>query len=545
MKMGEFPLAEAEGAVLAHSVKLGTKTFKKGRILSAADLATIAAAGRDRVMAARLEPSDVGEDTAATALAEAVAGENLRRSVAFTGRCNLFAEARGLAVIDRQRLDRVNLVDEAITIATVPPYEIVEPKQMVATIKVIPFAVSQALVDACIAAAAGATKLIGVATFKRKRIGLIQTLLPGLKPSVIEGTVEATRLRVEGLGCELHREIRCPHEEAETAAAVAQLKGEGCDIVLIMGASANTDRRDVVPLAIERLGGAVDHVGMPVDPGNLLVFGHVGEVPTVGLPGCARSPKFNGFDWVLQRLAADVKVTREDIMRMGAGGLLTEISSRPLPRANATKPADAVQRAAHITGVVLAAGIGKRMGANKMATMVDGAPMISHVVDSVIASHAKPVIVVTGHEPERVRDALKGRNVTFVHNPDYATGQSTSLRAGIAAVPADADGAIVCLGDMPRIKPADIDRIVNAFNPVEGRGIVVPTWKGKRGNPILWARRFFDEMKAVSGDIGARQIISAHGEAVYELEMGDDSALVDVDTPEALASLAPAMKATA
>jgi molybdenum cofactor cytidylyltransferase len=143
-----------------------------------------------------------------------------------------------------------------------------------------------------------------------------------------------------------------------------------------------------------------------------------------------------------------------------------------------------------------------------------------------------------GTEVEQAaRDAAGDRSIRVVHNPGYATGLSASLAAGISALSDDVDGAIVCLGDMPRVVPAVLDRLIAAFDPVEGRAICVPTYRGKRGNPVLWDRRFFPELRAIAGDVGARHLIGTHGESVAEVEMADDGVLVDVDTPQALATL--------
>jgi molybdenum cofactor cytidylyltransferase len=252
----------------------------------------------------------------------------------------------------------------------------------------------------------------------------------------------------------------------------------------------------------------------------------------LGLPGCARSPKLNGFDWVLQRLAAGIPVSRADVMGMGVGGLLMEIPTRPQPR-DGPRPAQQGQVAA----IVLAAGQSRRMGPdNKLLAPIDGRPMIAHVVDAMLASRTSPVIVVTGHEAERVRAALGGRKVQWRHNPDYAEGLSASLRAGLDALP-EVEGVVIALGDMPRIKAGQIDRLVAAFNPTEGRAICVPTVRGKRGNPVLFASRFLPEMREIGGDVGARHLIGAHAEEVVEIEMDDDAALLDIDTPAALAAL--------
>ncbi|MSO93056.1 MAG: nucleotidyltransferase family protein [Rhodospirillales bacterium] len=168
-------------------------------------------------------------------------------------------------------------------------------------------------------------------------------------------------------------------------------------------------------------------------------------------------------------------------------------------------------------------------GRNKLLMDVEGRPMVARVVAAVRASRARPVIVVTGHEADRVRAALEDTAVSFAPNPDYRAGMSTSLRAGIAAVPADADGAIICLADMPDVTSAHIDRLIQAFDPAESRAICVPTHKGRRGNPVLWARKFFSEMQALTGDTGARALLKTHAEFVAEVAMGDAGVLFDVD----------------
>jgi molybdenum cofactor cytidylyltransferase len=280
---------------------------------------------------------------------------------------------------------------------------------------------------------------------------------------------------------------------------------------------------------------------MPVDPGNLLLLGHVAERVVLGLPGCARSPKVNGFDWVLERLVAGLPVGPAEIMRMGSGGLLAEIPSRPLPRADA-KPAEqrpaAKPASPRIGALLLAAGQSRRMGGpNKLLAEVDGAPMVAYVARRLLASRARPIIAVLGNQADAVDAALGKLPVERVRNPEFAGGLSTSLQRGIAALPPDLEGVLICLGDMPLISGRHIDRLIAAFNPLEGRAIIVPTRRGKRGNPVLWSKRFFPEMAEIAGDVGAKHLIGEHAELVAEVEMDDDAILVDIDTPEALEAL--------
>jgi molybdenum cofactor cytidylyltransferase len=291
---------------------------------------------------------------------------------------------------------------------------------------------------------------------------------------------------------------------------------------------------------------------MPVDPGNLLLLGHVGGKPVLGLPGCARSPKVNGFDWVLERLVAGLPVGPREIMSMGAGGLLAEIPARGLKRAAAggvpaETPMPKVSRGngsagPRIAALLLAAGRSSRMGTNKMLEEVDGKPMVARTAQRLLASRARPIIAVLGNQADAVDAALGRLPIERVRNPDYGDGLSTSLRRGLTALPADIDGVVVCLGDMPLIAGRDIDRLIAAFNPLEGRAIVVPTRRGKRGNPLLWSREFFSEMMTLAGDMGARKLIEEHPDRVSEIEMDSDSVLIDIDTPAALAELRERVK---
>jgi molybdenum cofactor cytidylyltransferase len=449
---------------------------------------------------------------------------------AFTGRANLFAESAGVLVVDKDAIDRLNQVDESITFATLAAYKPVVAGEMIATVKIIPFAVAEKARDAALAAAAAARPLVRVAPYRLRKIGVVSTVLPGLATKVIEKTLKVTEERLMPAGASIVAERRVAHDQAALAKAIEEVLGEGAELVLVFGASAIADRRDVIPAAVTTIGGRIEHFGMPVDPGNLLLIADVRGRPLLGAPGCARSPKENGFDWVLMRLLAGLNVPREAITGMGVGGLLMEIVTRPQPRAE--PPAVAPRR---VAAVVLAAGRSTRMGGpNKLLADIARRPLVRIAAEEALASRAKPVIVVTGHQREQVEKALAGLPVELVHNPDFADGLGTSVRAGIAAVPADADGAIVCLGDMPQVDAGLIDRLIAAFDPDQGALVVMPTFEGRRGNPVLWSRRFFPDLTAIEGDVGARHLIGRYSEAVVEVPLEGKAALVDVDTPEAL-----------
>ena len=330
MRFGRVPVSEAAGLVTAHTVRAGGATLRKGHVVTPEMAQQFAAAGLDDLVAVRLEPGDVGEDAAAHRLAERLGDRSLRVAAPFTGRCNLFAERPGVLLVDRAAIDGVNAVDEAVTAATLPPFRPVVAGEMVATVKVIPYAVAGVVLER--ACAALPEPPLRIAPYRLERVGVVSTRLPGLKESTIERTLSVLAERLAPTGARILAEARVPHDPAALADALARLDREGAELAVVFGASAIADRQDVIPAGIEGAGGRVEHLGMPVDPGNLLLIGSLGTMPVIGAPGCARSPKENGFDWVLHRLLAGLRVTRADIVALGVGGLLMEIVSRPQPR---------------------------------------------------------------------------------------------------------------------------------------------------------------------------------------------------------------------
>jgi molybdenum cofactor cytidylyltransferase len=527
MRFGPVPLAEAEGAIAAHSLRTQGGVVRKGTRLTAEQIAKLSKEGVEQIVVARLEADDVHEDEAARRIASVLKGDGIRLDEAGTGRCNLYAEQAGLLRVDRRTIDALNRLDPGLTVATLPEFSPVEAGRMVATVKIIPFALPERAV------AAGETHRsvpLSIARWRPLKVGLAATMLPGLKPSVMDKTRRILEERLRPAGATLLEELRVPHESVALADALGKLRGKGADLLIAFGASAITDKADVIPEAIESAGGEVRHFGMPVDPGNLLLIGELDGRPVLGAPGCARSPAENGFDWVLNRLLAGLEVEEKDITGMGVGGLLMEIVSRPQPREPAEEPD------AKVAAVILAGGQSRRMGGpNKLLAQFGGQSLIRRIAESALASKAGPVIVVTGDRAKSISDALSGLDVRFAHNPDFADGLATSLKTGLSAVPESASGALVLLADMPGVTAAIIDRLIDAFHGRPSPSIVLPTFAGKRGNPVLWARAFFPELMTVTGDTGARHILSLHEDAVERVEIGAAAGL-DVDTPEALAA---------
>ena len=326
MKFGPVPLSRAEGAILAHSLAVEGGRIRKGRVLDAADIARLAAAGHGRVMVARPEPGDVHEDAAAEAIARALVPDppaaGLRLAPAHAGRVNIHSEVTGVAEVFASRVHALNAVEPMITLATVAPFARLAPGGMVATVKIISYAVSGDSLRRAALAGRGALRMRPVVF---SRATLVSTTLGG-PPDEKGHRAVLGRLESLGIACDIRA---VAHDEAAIAAALAAAEGE---LILILTASATSDPHDVAPQAVRRAGGRVTRFGLPVDPGNLLFLGELAGRPVIGLPGCVRSPALNGADWVLERISCGLRPDNDALAAMGVGGLLKDSPARGMPR---------------------------------------------------------------------------------------------------------------------------------------------------------------------------------------------------------------------
>jgi molybdenum cofactor cytidylyltransferase len=475
------------------------------------------------------------EDEAARAIAGAISRHNLRLSEAVTGRVNVYSQVDGLFTAGKAAVDRFNRVDPAITLACLDDHVPVRRGDMVATVKIIPLAVRNETVAEAIAVLAE-TAPFEMKEFRPHSVTLVATELPSLKASVMDRTAKLLEQRLVISGSRLTKEIRIPHSADRLAEVLQQLDSHDTGepaMIIVFGASAVTDPEDVIPAAIRQAGGEVEHVGMPVDPGNLLVLGRMGNVPVVGAPGCARSPKENGFDWVLNRLMAGETPTSFDITGMGVGGLLMEIPTRPRPREKMEEHQPRLQ----VGTVLLAAGQARRMGQgglHKLLAQFDGTPLVRRTAEMLLQSEASPVVAVTGHRREEVEAALSGLDLPLRFNPNYGSGMASSLIVGFSTPKLSSnDGVLVMLADMPGITSEHVDLLIGAFRDAGGGVVVRSVSDGKRGNPIIIPRIAYDAVLRLEGDIGARAIVENSGLTVIDIDIGP-AAHLDVDTPEAV-----------
>jgi hypothetical protein len=336
MKFEPVPLSDAKGKILGHNIADadGRRLLRKGKPLADEDLEKLRLLGRQSVYVAKLEPDDVDENKAARRIAEAICGPGLHIPGVASGRANLLSDEMGILRIDVDRVVQVNEYD-GITLATLTTHSPVPPRQIVATVKVIPYAVPESIVSAVEEISSRNRPIVRVDALPSRSVGMILSGSTSIRARLISDFAPL-RDRIERLGSSVTRtDFVALEEEPDEAALAEMLKqhiSSGVGMVLLAGETAIMDSHDIVPRAVARAGGHVESVGAPVDPGNLLMLAYLNDVPVVGAPGCARSRKTNIVDWILPRLLVGDQLTRRDIVELGHGGLLQDVHERGMPR---------------------------------------------------------------------------------------------------------------------------------------------------------------------------------------------------------------------
>ena len=186
-----------------------------------------------------------------------------------------------------------------------------------------------------------------------------------------------------------------------------------------------------------------------------------------------------------------------------------------------------------ISAIVLAAGESKRMGRPKQLLEWQGKPLLQHSLESLINSAVDEIILVLGHEADRIRATLPALPIKIVINPDYQQGMASSLRRGLLAADRSSEAFLVLLADQPGIGPEIMNTIIRTFRQADPRrGIVRPVCRGRRGHPVLIGAQYREEVLRLQGDLGARQILMNHPGDVLEIDVEDNAILEDIDTPE-------------
>ncbi len=517
MFFGKISVKNSKGNILAHTLNVNNKKLSKGKIISREDIKLLINSGYETITCAVSDKNDIHEDKIAKLSGKLFSNNSIIIEEPFTGRANLLAKKSGLLVIDERTINKFNSTSEHITLATLNNYSRINKGDMIATIKIIPFYVNSSVLNKINKIVLN--KAIYIHSFNKKAVGLILTHnnLENIKLN----TISKNRIteRLEKLNSYLKVICTCAHDEQLISKHIKNILKQKCDLILILGASAIIDKNDIIPTAIKASNGQIIRFGMPVDPGNLLLIGKIKNVPVIGLPGCARSPSLNGFDWVLERLISDINLSNKDVYEMGVGGLLKTLNKNK-SKINTYK----------VSNIILAAGQSKRMShVNKLLLTIGNKTMIEKVINMACKSIANSNVIVLGHENKEL-EKFVNKDFIIAKNNDYKKGLSTSVKKGISALPDDCDAAIILLGDMPKITSRLINDLIKAYAPNKNKHIVTPSYNGKRGNPILIGRKFFPDILNLKGDMGAKNILTQNKDVILNLPQKNNSSMIDIDT---------------
>ncbi|GHF25294.1 4-diphosphocytidyl-2C-methyl-D-erythritol kinase [Kordiimonas sediminis] len=525
-------IQSAIGWYLAHSIAGASTRYGKGTEITL-EIVNDVTSNSDNisntinilVSVFKPEKDDIDENTAAANLARAIASDTGTVHIpdAARGRVDLYASTNGLLDLGNS-FDAFNQVHEACTVAALPTMTPVRKGQKIATIKIIPFTVHKDIIEQL----QSLPPAITVHPFTPFKAAMIDTHI-----SASPKTRRVTENRLQSFEGTLHKHVTCTHTQEEIASNIeAYSRDPDIDCILIAGRAAIADRRDDIPAALISAGGTVEYLGMPVDPGNLLMLGHLGKKLVIGLPGCARSPAPNGADILLARFAAKLKTTGADIQKMGRGGLLNGALTYYADFSAKSQDTNADNNTA---AIILAAGQSSRaQGRNKLLGKIGSETVIRKTTDLYKAIVTSTPIIVLGHDADHIIQTVGNNGIRTIHNPDHTSGMASSIRAGIQAIPDTAELVFIALGDMPFVHKETIQQLITAAQDNPDDGIFIPTLGKKRGNPVLWRRPILSLFENLAGDTGGRQIIHANEHLVREVPVHDPAILIDLDTPERL-----------
>ncbi|OAT84850.1 molybdopterin-binding protein [Desulfotomaculum copahuensis] len=323
--MKKVPVADAVGHVLCHDItkiipgEFKGAAFKKGHIIRTEDIPELLKLGKEHLYVWEAGPGQLHENEAAVRMARAAAGSNIQLSEPSEGKVNLLAGRDGLLKVDTTALLRMNSIEE-IMMATLHNNRVVSDKCLVAGTRIIPLVVDEEKIVRVEAICREAGGIISIRPFKSMAVGVVVSGSEVYKGRIQDAFGPVVRRKVEAFGCRVVHQVVVPDDQSCITAAVNEVIHQGAEMVLITG-GMSVDPDDLTPAAVKSLGASIVTYGAPVLPGAMFLLAYLGEIPVMGLPGCVMYAKTTVFDLVLPRVLTGEKLTREDIVALGHGGL--------------------------------------------------------------------------------------------------------------------------------------------------------------------------------------------------------------------------------
>ncbi len=324
MKFKKVLTTKAINKILAHNVLLDKAILKKGEVLSNANIISLINNNINKVTTISIDENDVMENDAALKIAKLLSGSNIIITNVSNGRANLYSQKDGLLVAEKKIVTKLNLLSSEIVISTLSPNHIVKKGQLIGNVKIIPYAVNKKILkkfseldDQCLG-------FLSINPIAIKKISLIITKENNTNVKIIKKIEREIKNRLDNFGIKITRKDIISHDADILVTILKKHMSSQSELILIYGATSIVDIKDIVPASIKSLKGDILSFGIPVDPGNLLLLGSIANKKIIGVPGCAKSPKINGFDWILEYAICKKEITKRTIAAMGSGGLLRE-----------------------------------------------------------------------------------------------------------------------------------------------------------------------------------------------------------------------------
>ena len=534
MEFKNFPLYDALGVITCSKISLGNRFIASGKMLDYSDISALRSAGYSFVSGAKLSSSDVVKSTAITKIASVVAGENTAYYLDDDNRCFIYAEKNGIANINQERINRFNNLGLEVILATAPVFHQAVKGQLLAVISIIPPAITEDVLQQYLQTTFGMGALVSVLAYKPKKVYFIQSSNPKKNEEYEKNILTNITARLDALGVGISYNAHCEHLLEKIENEISKALYSDAEIIIISGAVANYHKEDVLMKALVDAGADIIASYIPSFPSaNIIIADYKKHKQIVVLPeGCDKSD-YNAVDLILKKLVAGYPLNKDELFNLGAGGLLAREVWQPIDidKLDGLVKVAADENSSGIAAIILAAGKGSRIGGdNKLLYEIDDETIVTKVVKAALASKASPVIVVTGFEQEFIADELKDKDVKLVYNSDYASGINTSIRTGLESLNNAVRGAIIIPADMPFITSDHLNRLIDAFDPLNKKALCVSTYKKVKVNPALWARKLFDNVKIIPENAKVHPVLVEHSDYIAEVPLLNDNEALDINT---------------
>ncbi len=533
MNYREFDVNRAKGIRLFEPLRFDGIVLPKGHIVNDEDIIQLKLSGIKKIFGAEMTENDLDQPTALGILSAKLCGDNTAFTIGEDGISRIVAAQDGLFVCADDRIAKFNRLSPLLFINTVAPYAKVQSGEVIARLELTVPVIAQNSIDELVFSLSGNTELLSVAVPEVKKTALLYSRFYNDKIETKHFTSVVKKLvkNFNAHELEFQREYDSRHSIEEVADALERVLKEDNEIVFVLAGQRSNSPQDVVPAAVRSIADEIVCRAIPVVGGSDLLIATKRGKRIIVLPYEYASSETALCDHYIKLALVNDKIAPFDFSRpqnvmLPTGQFLPEEEQAAL-----IKPQDPQNgNKSNIAAVILAAGIGRRAGRNKLLADINGEPLFLRAVRAAVNSGACPVFVITGYHAEEVETALEDIDVNIIYNPAYHSGIRTSIELGLKSVPNFCRGAILIPADMPNLTPEFINRMLDEFNAAEEKQLITASLNGIKTNPVLWSKALYAEADLVPENADLRPVFLAHSDYTKQME-GDAYTLLDVNYP--------------